>query len=119
MTDDETREEAVERKGYPYEVPDILKGPCREPSATSAAIEKCSCPESEVYRKALEEIAHDFDRDGKSRTIAAKALASVVPPPRKPCSCRGAHPEWEAHSADGCGVTMAHAVAIGGQRPWL
>ena len=62
--DDETREEAVERKGYPYEVPDILKGPRTPLSATGAAIERCSCEESVALRA---EVASLRDKNAKDR----------------------------------------------------
>ena len=65
MTDDETREEAVERKGYPYEVPDILKGPAGR-TATSESIERpCGCDDQvrlERAAKACIDIAREMDR---------------------------------------------------------
>ena len=94
-------------------------------------VEVCGCTQSEVYRKALEDLAEKLERAAEiaptpvrnfcsiNAEFARSALASVAAPGGKPCSCHGSHPEWKAHSADGCGVTMAHAVGIGGRSPWL
>ena len=64
-------------KHYPYEVSDLLNGPV-ERSATSASIERCSCPQAERYKVALKRSIEETDCP-RAIGLAQIALAAIEP----------------------------------------